>query len=167
MLTADQKKQEFIAAYSQYSDDIFRYLLFRVYDRGVAKELVQEAFTRTWKYISEGKEIKNIRAFVYKTAYHLAIDESRKKKESSLDFLLESGFNVPDNQSIDRREKIDCLAAMQELEKLEEDFREVLLLRHVEGLGVKEIAEILDLSENIISVRIHRGLKQLHANIEK
>ena len=97
---AHQMKEQFINTYSQYSDDIFRYLLFRVYDRDIAIELAQEAFTRTWKSIAGGKDIENIRAFVYKVAYHLAIDLSRKKKETSLDAMTEAGFGVSDSRNI-------------------------------------------------------------------
>jgi len=46
-------------------------------------------------------------------------------------------------------------------------YREVLVLRFVDGLGPKEISALVEESENVVSVRIHRGLKILRDLIEK
>jgi RNA polymerase sigma-70 factor, ECF subfamily len=158
------KKEQFITAYTELTDPIFKYCLFRVYNRDDAKDLTQETFIKTWKYLSDGKEIKNIKAFIYKTAYHLVIDRYRKKKEFSLDLLLEKGFQFTDS-SKDIKKLDNSLTALQEINKLDELYREILLLRYVEDFPVKQIGQILGLSENIVSVRIHRGLKQLQTNI--
>lgn len=166
-MTADQKKEQFITAYTELTDKIFKYFLFRVYNRDDAKELAQETFIKVWKYIADGKEIQNINAFVYKVAYHLVVDNSKKRKEQSLDQLLESGFNIEEEKSMNTADKRDCLAVLQEIDKLGEAYKEILLLRYVDDLPVNEIASTLGLSENLVSVRIHRGLNQLRTNIEK
>ena len=54
-----EKEKEFLDAYQQYADAIYRHCFFRVYNRDLAQDLTQETFIKTWKYISEGKEIKN------------------------------------------------------------------------------------------------------------
>ncbi|MFA5776633.1 MAG: RNA polymerase sigma factor [Patescibacteria group bacterium] len=166
-MTADQKKEQFITAYTELTDKIFKYFLFRVYNRDDAKELAQETFIKVWKYIVDGKEIQNINAFVYKVAYHLVVDNSKKKKEQSLDLLFENGFNVEEEKSLSTEDKRDCLSAFQEIEKMDETYKEILILRYVDDLPVNEIAQTLGLSENLVSVRIHRGLNQLRTNIEK
>ena len=82
-----KKEKEFLQAFEKYADDIYRHCYFRVYDKELAEDLVQETFIKTWKYIISGEEIKNIRAFLYKVAVNLIIDNSRKKKAVLLDDL--------------------------------------------------------------------------------
>lgn len=153
--------EEFIIAYEKYSDAIFRYCFYRVYEREKAKDLVQEVYMKTWQYLSKGNEVENIRAFLYRVARNLIIDGSRKKKESSLDEMHESGF---DAKFDDRRQKeieIDMKMAIEVIKNLDEKYREVLLLRYVDGFSPKEISSMIDETENAVSVRIHRGMKQL------
>ena len=54
---ATNVEKEFLAAYDEHSDALFRHCLIRVRDRDTAKDIVQEAFSRTWVYLSEGKKI--------------------------------------------------------------------------------------------------------------
>ena len=46
-------------------------------------------------------------------------------------------------------------------------YREVIILRFVDELGPKEISELIEESENVVSVRIHRGLKLLREIVQK
>ena len=122
---------------------------------------MQETFIKTWEYISRGGEIKNIRAFLYKVANNLVIDESRKKKALSLDALMEDGFDF----GADERGKLENIISAKEalalMQKLDDGYKEVVLLRYVEDLSPKEIAEILGETENMVSVRIHRGIQKI------
>ncbi len=56
--------------------------------------------------------------------------------------------------------------AMDMLAQLSDTYREVLIMRYVDGLSPKEIAEALDESENTVSVRLHRALKKLKDLLE-
>src|SRR3989344_4903710 len=90
-------EQVFLAAYDEYSDSLFRHVMLRVRDREAAKDIVQEAFSRTWVYLSDGKEIEYMRAFLYRVSNNLIVDASRKKKSSSLDSMMEQdGFEIAD-----------------------------------------------------------------------
>src|SRR3989344_280465 len=95
-------ERDFLAAYDEHADALFRHCLIRVRDREIAKDIVQETFSRTWKYLSEGKEVDYIRAFLYRVANNLIVDGSRKKKTSSLDALMEEdGFEIADESLTD------------------------------------------------------------------
>lgn len=153
----------FISAYDAYADAIFRHCYFRVFDRERARDLMQEAFMRTWEYVAKGKEVKNIRAFLYKVANNLIIDHSRKKKEFSLDELREKGFEPGFDNKDKLQASIDGQAIFVALEKLDKKYRDVIFMRYVDEFSPKEIAAALGERENVISVRIHRGLKQLRS----
>jgi RNA polymerase sigma-70 factor (ECF subfamily) len=51
------------------------------------------------------------------------------------------------------------------IDGMDETYRDVLLLRFTEDLPPREIAKILALSENVVSVRLHRGIKHLREKL--
>ena len=154
-------EQQFIEAYDNLADDIFRHCYFKISDRERAKDLMQETFTRVWDYLCGGGEIEYLKAFLYKTANNLIIDEYRKKKTQSLDALSEKGFDLPDSEHLRTELVAEGTILRKALEKLEESYRQVVVMRHIDGLSPKEIAEILEETENAVSVRINRGISKL------
>jgi len=161
------KEQQFMEAYDSYSDAIFRYCYYRVFDREKAKDFVQETYCRAWKYIAGGKVIDDVRPFLYKIARNLIIDESRKRKNFSLDLAMEKGF-AP---KIDTRKKNEDYLAGKELviivKSLDEKYRDVILMKYIEDLSTNEIASILGETENNVYVRLSRGFDQVRDIVKK
>lgn len=151
---------QFTIAYDECADEIFRFCRYRVFDHDKAKDITQETFIKTWKQLADGVEIKNVRAFLYRVARNLIIDASRKKTMVSLEDLAANGFE-PKAETANLDNIIDGGNAIQYLKKLEPIYQEVLFLRFVNDLSPKEIAVQLNETQNLISVRINRGLKQL------
>jgi len=155
-------EQEFLKAYDQFSDAIFRHCVFRISDREKAKDIAQGSFVRLWDYMSQGKEIDNMRAFLYRIANNLIIDEYRKKKDESLDRMRdEEGFDIGFESRHDIETKDDYERAQVLLDALPDKYREAIVMRHIDGLSVKEIARLTHETENVISVRIHRAIEKL------
>lgn len=151
-----------LQAFDRFAHDLYRHGLFRVRRKEIAEELVQETFLKVWKELAAGKEIQNIRAFLYTVLNHLIIDESRHKTTTSLDLLQETtGFDPKDARHDHLLEMLDGKRALQALETLDEETRLVIRLRYLDGYGPKEIAKLLHQTEGAISVRLHRGLKKL------
>lgn len=162
-----QTTDTFLKMYDELADALFRHCLFRVYDKERARELMQECFTRTWEQIAKGKEIQNLKAFLYRVANNLVIDEARKKKEVSLEVLMESGFEPGDLGHISIETAADARAVIAVMHTMDESIRDVIVMRYIDGLGPKDIAQITGESENVISVRLHRGLRKVQEEIEK
>lgn len=156
-------EQQFLETYKANADAIFRYCLMRVSDREVARDLAQETFMRVWKFAQKGEKIANLRAFFYTTAKNLIIDQYRKKKATSLDSMMEDGFDVGVEINEEMIDKFDGAQAMAFLSSIPEKYRDAIYMQYVEGLSVKEIAEVTGETENNISVRIHRGLQKLRS----
>ena len=158
-----------MAAYEAHSDAIFRYCYFQTSNREVALDLSQDTFTKTWQYIADGKEVDNIKAFLYRVAKNLIIDWRRKKKSGSLDALLDEGFDYEeDYDEMERQETaFEAGQAKEALGQIKKSYKEVLTLRYIDGMSVKDIAEKLGAAENTISVRIHRGLQKLNDILEE
>jgi len=159
----DQLKAEtfFLALYDQFADAIFRYCYFRVSSRELAEDLMQESFMKAWKYLCDGHEIDNPKAFLYKTAGNLVIDHYRRKKESSLEALAEKGFDPQGDTASTITNYAAGREALLKLAELAPDHRDILILRYVDGLSIKEIAAAYGLSENAISVRVYRAIHKL------
>jgi RNA polymerase sigma-70 factor (ECF subfamily) len=169
------RRQEFGEAYERYSDELFRHCCLRISDRERATELTQETFVRAWQYMERGEEVRELRPFLYRTLRNLIIDEYRKHKTVSLESMLESEQGstevfMPADESntleaaVDR---FDGKRALDSLARLPEPYREVLVMRYVDGFSLAEIARELGESENAVSVRIHRGLKKMRALLEE
>ncbi len=163
----------FLKAFDEYNDALFRHAFLRISDREKAVDLVHDAFTKVWSYVREGYEIDSFRPFLYKVLNNLIIDEYRRRKESSLDALLERE-GVDEGSFDDLAEStvevlaatIDGRKAFELLEELPDQYREVIIYRFVDQLGPSEISELIEESENVISVRIYRALKILRTKIE-
>ncbi len=155
-------------AYDEYSDAIFRHCYFRVFNRERGKELMQETFMRAWEYLLSEQEILNIRAFLYRIANNLIIDESRKKKEMSLDALQEQGFDPAGKDEVSTmKSRLEEQRVLETLKKIDSSYRETFVMRHIDGLSPAEIAEIIGESTNTVSVRLHRAVKQLRVLLNK
>lgn len=122
---------------------------------------MQEAFTRTWDYTRSGRQIDNLRAFLYRVLNNLIIDESRKKKSLSLEQLSEQGFDPGEDTRGHLADHLEVREVLKTLKGLSEQERQIIIMRHVDGFGPKEIAEALGTRENVVSVRLHRAVKQL------
>lgn len=160
-------KKAFIEGYDRFADAIYRHLVFRVFSKARAEELMQETFLKVWQYLADGKRVDNMRAFLYQVANNLIIDESRKRKETSLDALQErSDFFEPSYDGEKTMERtLLAQQVIREFSCLDDDERTVLVMRYVDDLDPHEIAEILNTTANNVSVKINRALKKVKEKI--
>jgi RNA polymerase sigma-70 factor (ECF subfamily) len=159
-----KREKTFFKLYESEADALFRFISFRMADREKAKDIMQETYLKLWKVMCD-KELDNTRAYLYRIARNLLIDEYRKTKAVSLDDLIEDGFDAQEIPAISTHEGIDIARALLVLKEMPEKYSEVLWLRLVEDWSVRDIAESLLQSENAVSVRIHRGLKFLRERL--
>lgn len=156
-------EQVFLEAYDTYADAIFRHCTLRTGDRDLGKDLMQDTFVKTWEYLHKGEVVENIRAFLYKVANNLLMDHYRRNARrtvTSLETMQEDGFDVPDKAPSPAR-VFEAKQVLDHVSKVEEPYRTAVVMRFVDDLHPREIAELLGVSANVASVRIHRGLKQL------
>lgn len=166
-------EDRFLKAFDEYADALFRHATYRISDRERAIEIVHDTFTKVWTYIRNGHQVDSYKPFLYKILNNLIIDEYRKRKNISLDGLMnedgvdEGTFSELHEGSLEELTfSLDAKQALELLGEVPDMYREVLVLRYVDGLGPKEISDLVEESENVVSVRIHRGLKLLKDLIE-
>jgi RNA polymerase sigma-70 factor (ECF subfamily) len=160
---SDPLEQLFLNAYDQYAEALYRHCFFRVFTKARAEELVQEVFLRTWEYMRAGEKIENMRAFLYRVANNLVIDEVRKKKAESLDALIEE--DAAAEPSYAGHKEVERNALLRQIydamKRLPLEAREILVLRYVDDLDPKDIAEVLGITANNASVRLNRAVELL------
>lgn len=160
-MNTEAMQKEFLKAYDQNADALFRQCFFKVHDREIAKDILQDTFAKTWDYIGKGNTILNMRAFLYRTLNNLVIDHYRKKKAVSLDAMGEEGFTPEAPEGISAHDRFEGEKALILLNELPEIYRDALVMRYVDGLELSEIANITGETENTVAVHVHRGINKL------
>lgn len=172
-------KQAFINAYDLYIDQLYRFIYFKVGNREEAEDLCSGVFLKTWHYILRNnlKDCKTLKALLYKISRNLIIDHYRKSKaDQTVRLENENGKKmevIDEKQDLSRsmEVKADLVVLESKLPQLKDEYREVIILRFINELSVKEIAGILDKSKGNVGVLIYRALKALrglmdHKNYE-
>jgi RNA polymerase sigma-70 factor (ECF subfamily) len=168
-----KQEKAYLDAFDEHADALYRHCYFRVSDPERARDIVSDTFTKTWDYLVKGNTVDKFKPFLYRTLNHLIIDEYRRKKSESLDSILDES-EVPEGAFDElvegSREEVEIAIDAQHIpyliEKMPRKHREVVVMRYIDGLMPSEIAEVLDIPVNTVSVRIHRGVTWLSQNSE-
>jgi RNA polymerase sigma-70 factor, ECF subfamily len=134
---------------------------FKVSNHELGEDLVQQTFMKTWAYLVKGGEIEKMKAFLYHILNNLIIDEYRKNKATSLDVLMEKGFDPSVDDSKNIFNVLDGKTAILLIERLPLLYREVMRMKYVQDLSLEEMSASTGLSKNTIAVQLHRGLEKM------
>ena len=167
-----RQEEAYLEAFNSLSDQLFRHAFFRLSNRDRALELTQETFLKVWDYVQGGGEVQSFKSFLYRILNNLIIDEYRKHKQSSLDEMLESdtgeleakmshGSVRETEENLDEQVLLERIRAS--IPELPDVYREAVTMRYIDGFTPKEIATMIGVSENVVSVRLHRGTLKLKA----
>jgi RNA polymerase sigma-70 factor (ECF subfamily) len=165
---AKKDPEAFGELYDIYYSKIFGYILKRVADVDVAKDIVSETFLKAlknlWKFRWRNVSFS---AWLYRIASNEIVNFFRKKKPAiSIDKIAEPfSTSNPVEEIIEAQESLkrhnDFLFFQKEITKLSFKYQEVITLRFFEKKQIKEIAEILGKKEGTIKSLLHRGIKEL------
>ena len=171
----DGCQQSFTTIVTQESPQLIRLAWRLLGNRADAEDIVQEAFLRLHRSLASFRGDSRIGTWLYRTVTRLSIDYLRRENIKRKIFFLRRDNNDPDPidlvaDPLSRQD--DQLYAQQQvvllrqaMNKLSPQQRTVLTLRHQEELPLKEIAEILNLSEGTIKVHLHRAVKSLRSTL--
>jgi len=157
--------------YHHYVVPIFRYIFFRVQSQKDAEDLTQTVFLKTWKALPNFQRRANpFSSWLYKIAKNTIIDYYKKKKEVILDKPIEDLKLIKDGkfsslEIIEQKERAKIIH--QAIMQLSEEQQEVITLKFIEGLSNKEIAQLMQKSEEAIRALQYRGLKALREKLKK
>jgi RNA polymerase sigma factor (sigma-70 family) len=129
-------------------------------------DVVQEAYIRLLR-AEEKEHLASAKAFLFTVARNVAIDMLRRRQavayEPISDLvempLLEEAPGIA--ESMERQQRLEVL--IDAIASLPERCREVIMLRHLDGLAYKEIAERLGISPNTVKLHIVKGMRDCTA----
>lgn len=149
-------------AHNDYEKGLNSRAFFKVNNHAISEELVQDTFIKTWNYLVKGGKIEIMKAFLYHVLNNLIVDQYRKHKTTSLDTILEKGFE-PGSEDDSKRlyDILDGKTALLFIARLPKKYQKVMYMRYVQDLTLKEMSTITGQSKNTIAVQAHRGLEIL------
>ncbi|MCA9356934.1 sigma-70 family RNA polymerase sigma factor [Candidatus Nomurabacteria bacterium] len=156
---AKKDKEQFKALYKKYISKVYNYFWYRVgHDNDVAEDLAQETFVRAYLNLQKFK-IQNASYFSYllTIAHNILVNYYRKPKDLSLETFVE----VPEEVWSEIEDKDNAQRLWYSIQKLNHNERDILYFKYRKGYQVKEIATILNKSENAIKLTLSRARKKL------
>jgi RNA polymerase sigma-70 factor (ECF subfamily) len=154
-------KKSFETIYNEYFNLIWLYIFSRIKDREQASDIVSDSFISLYENIKFIKFPKAVKSYLFKIVKNKLIKYySREKTVSLTDFDLDR-LNINNiTNSISKDSSKSFLKIEAILAKLPKVYEEVLRLRFLSGLKIKEAAEVLNKSENNIKVIQNRAIKK-------
>lgn len=161
-------KEAFSYIFDKYHKKIYRFILFKISTPELAEDLTSQVFLQVWEHILNKNKIKQLQAFIYQVARNKVIDYYRNKEKEELPLIFSDNY-LTDQKSdqikfdgeVSLNKTLDNQSLIKVINQLKGNYREVIVLRFVEELSIKEIAKILNKSKVNIRVLIHRALKEL------
>lgn len=157
----------FDGLYLLFADRVFRYLLARLSDAELAEEITAQIFLhlieKIDRYRIAPKDNATIfSAWLYRLSHNKMIDVIRKLRRNQ-HVGIEHAESVLEPSSVIEavEEKLDFEQILSKLQMLNEQQREVILLRFMDGYSIAETAQILNKSEGAIKALQHRSLENL------
>ncbi|GGM39815.1 ECF RNA polymerase sigma factor SigX [Paraliobacillus quinghaiensis] len=150
----------------QYSNDVYNFLVYYTGSTDV-EDLVQDVFIKAGKGLKSYKKQSSPKTWILSIARNVAIDEARKKenkvsknkKEFDEQFWIDNKqYTSPEKIILQNERHQELYKAIQQLKT---NYRDVVILRGIKELSVKETAEILNWKAAKVRTNYHRALKRL------
>jgi RNA polymerase sigma-70 factor (ECF subfamily) len=163
-LACQGNAEAFGALYEQYIDQIYNYIYFRTSNGKDAEDICSRVFLRALNHIERYEDRGYpFSAWLYRIAHNLVVNWYRDSERVEEISLLDQYPPPTEDGSVEERiEKIDEKEQLLKvINRLPEDRKELLILKHVEGLTNFEIGQIMDRTEGAIKALYHRTLETL------
>jgi RNA polymerase sigma-70 factor, ECF subfamily len=158
---------DLVALVDVYSTLLFRVAYSVVRSRNDADDVVQDVFLRVLEHRHSLATVRDMRVWLIRIAWNLALDRKRRKRPEQLDEnfarSLVSG-TLPADAAIEETQRFATV--LREIERLPKAERHVLLLSALEELGPVEMACVLGRSESAVRALLSRARARLRERLE-
>ena len=158
----------------RYKDQLLNFIYRFVGNRSDAEDIVQETLLRVYKNKHMYKEIAKFSTWVYTIAGNLAKTELRRRKRHKIfsvsNFVNEErDYDIPDKAHSPEKQvdsTIQEAIIQKAIEKLPVKFKEVIILRDIQGFAYEEISQILSIPLGTVKSRVNRGRLKLQEDLK-
>lgn len=157
------RRRRFDELVGTFHQDMYRFAAWLSRDRTVAQDVVQESLLRAWKSLDSLRDEaaakhwlltivrrENARYYERRRLETVDVDDLTPSQEALL-------ANEPDHELDDMREAIY---------RLDDDYREPLVLQVLMGYSTKEIGELMGLKQGAVLTRLHRARSKLRDEMD-
>ncbi len=173
----EEKKSVFDGEFLPHIDALYNFAYRLTFDEDEAKDLVQETFLKSYRFIESFQEGTNAKAWLFRILKNSFINEFRKKSKepSKVDYQeVESYYNSDEvDEPITTDLRVETLRDMMgdevsnALNSLDVDFRTVIILCDLNGFKYDEMSKILDIPIGTVRSRLHRARNLLRENLKE
>jgi len=137
-------------------------------DRDLVDDVVQQVWTTVWRRISELRDSRRWRSWLYRLSRNAALDAGReltRRRQQMRTLITEAPRSVSneDTTADDHAEK--HTAALEAIQSLPALYREPFVLRHVNGWSYRQIAEAMDMPVDSVETRLVRARRMLRESL--
>ena len=168
-LTPPRPVDSFEQQVHQYQDRIYGFACSFLKDQAAAQDVTQDVFIKYWEHYDDIDEDRAL-GWLMRVTRNACIDVFRKRKTRRRSVTVNSE-NLDRAESVQPSPHADAEATDFEehlneaLDRINEPYRSVVMLREIQNLKYKEIANALDMPINTVKVYIHRGRKKLRKQL--
>ncbi len=166
----DGEVEAFGLLYDYYLPKIYRFVLVKVGQREEAEDLTHQAFLKAWQNITKYEHKGySFGSWLYKIARNTVYDHYRQTKA---EFGIEDADNLgllimEEDVESEAEKKIALSKILEHLKILKEVEEDVLIMRFVNDMPIKEVAATLGKTEGAVKLIQNRALKNLKESISK
>lgn len=159
ILKAQKDPKNFTEIYLKYYQNIFNYFYYALnFNKELAQDLTQEVFLKAFKNLKNYKfQGFSYLSYLQKIAHNLLVNYYKKQKTLPLEIENLQPISISEKIIV----KTNLSDLLTEIQKLRPNYKEVVLMKYQNGLKIKEIAQILNKSENAVKLILSRARKKL------
>lgn len=155
--------------YDYYQPMIYRFVVLKVSRREEAEDITHQVFLNAWQNVRRYEHRGHpFSSWLYRIARNQIIDHYRAQKEEvSLEKLaLEDIAVLPQVSAADPSAKLETERVLRAVRKLKAEYQDVIILRFIEDLSIKETASALKKTEGAVKLMQHRAMQELKKMME-
>jgi RNA polymerase sigma-70 factor (ECF subfamily) len=166
------RQSVFDAAVATHGTRVWTLAVYLLGDATEAEDVVQEVLIRLWRHGTEVREGR-LRSWLMRVTRNACIDALRRRSQGvdgrragDSGSLGQIEINLPGPERLAQSAQLsDRIAAA--LARLREPQKSVVVMREIQGLSYREIAEVLEMPLNSVRVALHRGRARLRLELEE
>jgi len=159
-----ERRQRFDTVVSIFHQDMYRYAAWLCRDPGIAEEVVQEAMLRAWKSLDALREDDAAKPWLLTIVRRENARYFERKRLETVDI---DALSPAQSAMLAEKEDAELETLREAIFRLEDDYREPLVLQVLMGHSTKEIAELMGMQQGAILTRLHRARIKLKDIVDR
>ncbi len=149
---------------------LYSYLCHLSGDHDRAADLAQETAVRIWRTLPDFdfRSAPSLLAWIHKVAHSVYVDSLRGRKEPQASGIEAADLCAPRaNPASEAMARLDGEAALAAVGRLPHIYRQVIVLRFLQGLAYREVAGVLDIPPGTVRSRLAKALELLRRDLSR